>query len=85
MSGLGRLDGSWDLLLLFFLFILLCVFDLVQYTYVWYEPAVLYQEFIFSLIHAKYLSSLCGFYGTLKYLFLKSPDIGQRKYAFKTE
>lgn len=28
------------------LFVSFCVFDLVQYTYVWYEPAVLYQEFI---------------------------------------
>lgn len=44
--------GIFFCLLFVFFF---CVFDLVQYTYVWYEPAVLYQEFIFSLIHAIYI------------------------------
>jgi hypothetical protein len=40
------LSLGWELGFLCFLF-LIFVFDLVQYTYVWYEPAVLYQECIF--------------------------------------
>lgn len=53
-------ERSWDLLLssfCVFLFLFLFVFLILynMYTYVWYEPAVLYQEFIFSLIHAIYI------------------------------
>jgi hypothetical protein len=31
-------------------FLYSCCIDLVQYTFVWYEPAV-YQEFILFLVH----------------------------------
>jgi hypothetical protein len=48
--ALNQVVVDWMGVGIFFFFVFFC-FDLVQYTYVWYEPAVLYQEFIFSLIH----------------------------------